>query len=148
MTSDPQSGGILTSGLSLSYEHKVTVEVREESSFAMRMSDWTRLRMRVQRLRKQRREFSAAAWTFVGIAISAILSMLSWAPAHKALVSEQQVEFAWVWPALIGMLALGVLMSIGMFWAAHVTKDAAAETVDALADDMDAIRDVKDLIEI
>ncbi|MDF2990809.1 MAG: hypothetical protein K0S37_1323 [Microbacterium sp.] len=135
-------------GLTLSYQQKVTVEIAEEASFAMRTTDWARLRKRVHRLKKQRREFAAAAWAFVGIGISALLSMVSWAPANRALPPGQQIEFAWIWPALWAMLILGVLMSAGMFWAAHVTKNSASETIDALADDMDGIRDVRAILKI
>lgn len=136
----------MSGDISLSYQHTVNVSVHQEESFAMRLTDWSRLRTRVQRLRKQRREFSAAAWTFVGIAISAVFAGLSWAPAYRVLGESERGEFAWIWPALICMGVLGVLMSAGMFWAAHVTKQSAAETIDSLAEDMDAIRDVRELI--
>lgn len=136
----------MSDGLVVSYEQKVTVSVKEETTFVMRESDWVRIRARVERLKKQRREFSAAAWTFVGLALSAVLTMFTWAPAFKALEDVAQREFAWVWPALVGALALGVLMSIGMFWAAHVVKDAAAETIHTVAGDMDDIHDVRALI--
>lgn len=132
--------------MSLSFEQKYTVAIKQEVTFMMRESDWVRIRTRIERLKKQRREFSAAAWTFVGLGISAVLTMLTWAPAYRALTGPQQAEFAWVWPALIGALILGVVVSVGAFWGAHIVKDAAAETIATVAGDMDEIRDVRALI--
>ncbi|MDN3310639.1 hypothetical protein QWJ90_06825 [Microbacterium oryzae] len=136
----------MSAGRSLSFEQTFTVQVKQEETFVMRQSDWVRLRARVERLKKQRREFSAAAWAFVGVGVSAIFSMVSWAPAYRALTDAQQMEFAWVWPALVAALVAGVVFAIGGFWGAHVMKDAAAETVDSVAAYMDELHDVRELL--
>lgn len=136
----------MTDGHSLSYQQDVKVTVKVEETFVMRQSDWVRLRARVEKLKKQRREFAAAAWAFVGIGVSAGFSMIAWAPAFRALTDAQRAEFAWVWPALISCAVAGVVFAVGGFWGAHVMKDAAAETVDSVAGYMDEIHDVRELI--
>lgn len=132
--------------LSISYSQEFVMTVKQEATFVMRQSDWLRIRTRVERLKRQRREFAAAAWAAVGVAVSAGLSMLSWAPAFGVLTDAQRAEFAWIWPALIALMAFGVFIALGGFVGAHIVKQAAIETVETVAGDMDDIHDVRHLI--
>jgi hypothetical protein len=118
---------------------KLIVNTREEEHFPMKIKDWERLRAKALSIQKKRREFSAFAWGMVGLAITAVFSLVSWLAPFKSLSQTSQVEYAWVTPAYIATAVAGTLMAICAFWASHLFAKAEKLTAVELVSDMDAI---------
>lgn len=119
---------------------RVDLSSQEEEHFVIRARDWNRIKLRVADLGKRRQEFSAIAWACVGILVSAVFTALTWAPAYRTMPQASTIEFAWVWPAICALAALGLLVGGMMFWAAHVTGVDAQTSANSILDEMDDVR--------
>lgn len=115
------------------------IETAEERAFPMRIRDWERLRNHIASLGKNRREYAAIAWACVGVSVSAMFTAIPWAPAYGTLTQQAQLDFAWVWPAIVGAGLCGLVIGGVMFWAAHQTAGQETMTAQQILDDMDAI---------
>lgn len=131
----------VTDNKKITVANNYQLTVKQEAYFSMRTSDWVRLRKRVETLKKQRRDFTSAAWAFVGIAVSDVLSGVAWAATYRTFSESQVLEFAWVWPTLIVAGIAAALLAVGAFAAAHVVSGAASATAADICDDMDEIHD-------
>ncbi|MCM6761406.1 alkaline shock response membrane anchor protein AmaP [Rathayibacter sp. ZW T2_19] len=105
----------------------------------MRIRDWQRLRKKVELLQARRRDISAFGWTAVGLVLSAALTLFPWLPAWRALPEDQQLEFAWVTPAIIVAGVAGIILAIISFIFAHLFANAERQTAKELGDDMDSV---------
>lgn len=132
---------MVTDNKRITVANNYQLTVKQEAYFSMRTSDWVRLRKRVETLRKQRRDFTSAAWAFVGIGVSDVLSGVAWAATYRTFSEAQVLEFAWVWPTLIIAAIAAALLAAGAFVAAHVVAGAATATASDICDDMDEIHD-------
>lgn len=107
----------------------------------MNKRDWKRLRTRIEALGKKRREFSAVGWASAGIVMSSVFTGFTWAPAHRSMELSLQVEFAWVWPAVIALgLAALVVAVLAFVGASALGRDERASAGE-IVEDMDEIFD-------
>jgi hypothetical protein len=136
----------VTEKLTLSYKEEISVTVMEEVKFLMRQTDWMRLRRRIEHLKTVQRDFGSAAWAFLGVAISAVLTIIPWVPAYGALTEAGRLDFAWVLPALCGVAISGAVLCTALFILARVMRSATIETADSVCAEMDTIHDVSHLM--
>lgn len=108
----------------------------------VRDKDWERIQRRLRAAKNQRKEFSAAGWTFLGVLAGSVLAGMVWEPAYRAMSPELRPEFAWIWPAFVATDIGAGILSAGAFWAARVTGDAEAASIDEILEDMAEIQRV------
>ena len=99
--------------------------------------DWKNLRSKIDRLRSHQRQYTAVTWCALGGAISAALAALAWYPTYLNLPKEDRLGFAWIGPAMLGLLVLGVVVAGLMFWVARLNKRDLTVAVDDLLGEMD-----------
>lgn len=112
---------------------------KPEVSFPMRVSDWKRMRAKVESLRTKRRDWAALAWAAIGLAAGAGLGLIAWLPASATLTDAQRAGFAWITPTLIVVGLACIVIAILAFLSASDFAKAERATALELAEEMDAI---------
>ncbi|MGO2750567.1 MAG: hypothetical protein ACTIA6_10995 [Pseudoclavibacter sp.] len=118
-------------------------EIETQEIFQVRLKDWSRLRRSVASLKNPSRGLANAAWTFVGLGVSASFAGLAWWPAFESLGPEQRVQFVIVWPIIVSAFILGVLGVIAFSVANRLTSHSHMTSAQDLLELMDDIRSVK-----
>lgn len=112
---------------------------KEERAIAVRRKDWDRIRRRLESVKGQRKEFSSAAWAFVGIAVSAIFAGIAWDPAYRTMAAPARPDAAWVWPTLINIGIAATIIAAATFWFSRQSKASEAASIEEILEDMDEI---------
>lgn len=102
---------------------------------------WDALKSQVRALGERTSSFSSAGWAFVGIAVTAITSLLAWAPAFAAMSVELRSEFSWVWVVLVATLAVGVTVSVALFLADRKIQAGRSASVESVLAEMKLLED-------
>lgn len=124
--------------LKISQELTLTVPSQSEAH-VIDTKQWLLLRGKVQSLATLEKSFGAAAWAFVGIAISGFVALLTWLPAYRVLSSDLQREFTWVWVVLAVITVLGVGVAAALFFAHRTIQTSKSVNVSSVLEDMDAL---------
>lgn len=120
----------------------LTVKVPEEvRAHMIPYKRWDALKSQVRDLGERSSSFSSAAWAFVGIAVTAAASLLSWWPAFAAMTPSLQAQFSWVWVVLVALLAVGTGVAIALFLADGKIQTGREASVKAVLAEMEILQD-------
>jgi len=121
--------------------NQLTVPGQGEAVFALRHSDWKRLRSRVESLQRPMPGLSAAAWAVAGFGGSSVFGLITWLAADAQLSSTLRPDFAWITPVFVAAVFASVVVATVFFIAngqikghnQRSAKDVLAEMDDVYA---------------
>lgn len=123
----------------ISLPGELTLPAQPDLHFAIRVSDWKRMRNRVTLIVRSKSAFGPAAWTFLGAGVGIFLSLITWFPAYTQMDPKSQGQFGWVGPVVIVVGAACGLLTLICFLAASRMKSVERDNAVELAADMDEI---------
>src|SRR5262245_37940700 len=80
-----------------------------EEYFPMSCTEWKRLRSRVDALEHPMPYLGQVGWASVGLATSAVLTLIPWSAAYTELPSKAYLHYAWVSP-LLTIISIGAII--------------------------------------
>lgn len=107
--------------------------------FALRHSEWERLRKRVEQLKRPLRWLTNAAWALVGVGVSSILAWVAWLPTELQLPFPGRTQFAFVSPLLFILGVACVLVGIVFMVVDKRSTDYMNATSNQVVGEMDEI---------
>ncbi len=113
--------------------------VRPEDWFALRHSDWRRIRERVEKLTDPLPYIGQVGWASVGIGGGAILALLPWTAAYSQLPVSAHNHYAWITPALVIMGVAAVVIAVLCLLANRQMRNRDKATVASVLSDMDDV---------
>src|SRR5258706_14626801 len=77
------------------------ISASKEQGFPVPFREWDRIRALIAALPGPERVAANLAWSCVAVVASAVLALITWAPAYRQLDDKAKLEFAWVTPTLV-----------------------------------------------
>lgn len=105
--------------------------------FALRHTDWQRVRTQVGRLSDPRPVLNNVAWTFFGIAASAGLALPPWLAAYGDLQPASQRNYFWVTVVLAATALCSLIIAVVCWVTSGLLRRATEVTIETVCEDMD-----------
>lgn len=118
---------------------RLAVPREPENVFAVRQTDWDRLRRDVEALGKGPRKLSGLGWSCVGLAGGAATALFPWLAAESQLPENARLDYAYITPALIGTLVFAAVLALAAFVLDHYVKGVRSSNATDVCADMDAM---------
>jgi hypothetical protein len=112
--------------------------------FAIRRSDWKRIRGRVEGLTNPLPYLGQVGWACVGIGSTALLGLLPWAAAYSQLSASAHGHYAWITPFLASLGVAALVVAVLCFIANREIRAHDQVTVTSALSDMDVVYQQQD----
>ncbi len=113
--------------------------VRPEDWFALRHSDWKRIRRRVENLTDPLPYIGQVGWASVGIGSGALLALLPWTAAYSQLPTPSHNHYAWITPTLMILGVAAFVVAALCLFANRQMRNRDKTTVSSVLSDMDDV---------